>query len=203
MKIAVLTLADDNYAEIMDITNDNHYEYAVRNGYHYIEFHNTLDETRPTSWSKLLFVKRELPYYDWVLWADADTVFMNWSIKLESIVDDNYSQIFPKDDENGISCGVFLFKNDRTSFDLIVDAWIHTQFVNHRWWEQAAIQHIAHKYASIKTVPMRVLSSHPRLGAVYQEGDFLIHYSGSGMNCEYVREGLKKHVELAIQKNKL
>ena len=196
MKIALITLADSNYSEILEITSQNKQDYCDRHGYDYIEINDTLDPARPTSWSKLLAVEKYLQNYCWLFWTDPDTVIVNQRIKLQDIiVDFSDATMIAGADDNGINCGVFLMRNCNAAYKLITDAYNMTQYVNHCYWEQRAIMDLQSEQYGIKLVPASVLNSHPWWGShQYKDGDFIIHFSGCGGNCEYVRNGLREYV---------
>jgi len=202
LNIGLITLADWRYNEILDITSPNKSRYCQRHGYYNIEIRNSLDESRPTSWSKILAIYSYLGRFDWLFWNDPDSVIMNSAIKLEDIIDavsidDNVCSIFNEDD-NGLNAGVFLIKRCKRSHDLLQTTYSKTEYIHHQWWEQAAIRSLDPLVYGIRTVPAQVMNSHPTWGsAKYKEGDFIIHYSGSGGNCDFVRQGLRECVAKA------
>jgi galactosyl transferase GMA12/MNN10 family len=79
-----------NFDHVSTITWPNHLAYAQKHGYLAVDQSYLLDPTRPPAWSKIravqeLFTSQQY-HCEWVLWLDADTVFMNSSISLESIL---------------------------------------------------------------------------------------------------------------------
>ena len=64
----------------------NKQAYADRHGYDVIVDSEIIDESRPTSWSKLLAMRKYLPYYDYLFYVDVDTIVANVDVKLEDIV---------------------------------------------------------------------------------------------------------------------
>merc|ERR1712187_270776 len=62
--------------------------YAERHGYTYIMAQEVVDTRRPPAWSKVKLMEQEVKSgrWDWVVWADCDTYFMNMSITLESVL---------------------------------------------------------------------------------------------------------------------
>jgi hypothetical protein len=67
--------------------------YADRHGYDVIVDGEIIDATRPTSWSKLLAMRKYLPSYDFLFYVDVDTIITNVDVRLEDIVDYGYDQI--------------------------------------------------------------------------------------------------------------
>ena len=109
-KIGIISLCDHNVDAICAASIANKQAYADTHGYDVIVDGDIIDETRPTSWSKLLAMRKYLPYYDFLLYVDADTLVTNYDIKLEDIVDYGYDQVLAAD-RNGLNCGVWLIRN--------------------------------------------------------------------------------------------
>ena len=69
-----------SYTKEIDIigrrTDDNKKAYCTKHGYTYVSMFGRLSDRHP-AWDKVLAVQRVLPYYDWVIWMDADCVFNN------------------------------------------------------------------------------------------------------------------------------
>jgi hypothetical protein len=204
MKILVLTLGDENFKDIMDVTSYNKKHYAWKHGYDFCEIRHSLDTKRPTSWSKILAIKAEFcsPVYDWIFWTDPDAVIMNSEIKLESIIDDKYDMVFPFN-EDGLNAGNFLIKNSPISIHFLNNVYAQDQFINHPWWEQAAIHFLLHQYRSnMKLVPGYVMNSHPMIGDyIYKDGDFMIHFSGMG-GFEFLGLGRLEALKDCVKKAK-
>ena len=151
-----------------------------------------IDETRPTSWSKLLAMRKYLPYYDFLLYVDADTLVTNYDIKLEDIVDYGYDQVLAAD-RNGLNCGVWLIRNTPWSLWFLDEMWAQSQLVNPTsfvlfHYEQRAMHYLYQSkvwrnavkqpaYAHANTIRARtkvvnscVFNSYP---AWYKPGDFV------------------------------
>ena len=56
--------------------------YASRHGYHNLVESYSLQADRVCHWNKLRSIQKYLPYYDWLLWADADVIVANHSRSL-------------------------------------------------------------------------------------------------------------------------
>lgn len=108
----------------------NHKEYAEKYGYSYhceISDVKNYPNVHPT-WLKIYIIDKFLSLYDYVVWLDADAVYVNMEISIESIIgEDNPSIIvtkMPEDTENhrvwtGISTGFMIFKNDINSRNVL------------------------------------------------------------------------------------
>jgi hypothetical protein len=95
--ICVLMLYDDYYAKLAEVTIDkNVKQYCDLHGYtlisHKIE---NIDNGRSPQWQKIQVSIDILKTnkFKWLFFLDTDCLIMNSTIKLESIIDDNYSFI--------------------------------------------------------------------------------------------------------------
>ncbi len=196
-KIGIISLCDHNVDAICAASIANKQAYADTHGYDVIVDGDIIDETRPTSWSKLLAMRKYLPYYDFLLYVDADTLVTNYDIKLEDIVDYGYDQVLAAD-RNGLNCGVWLIRNTPWSLWFLDEMWAQSQLVNPTsfvlfHYEQRAMHYLYQSkvwrnavkqpaYAQANTIRARtkvvnscVFNSYP---AWYKPGDFVVHLAG-------------------------
>ncbi|WOL07066.1 alpha-1,2-galactosyltransferase gmh3-like [Canna indica] len=111
--------------------------YAVRWGYGYTESGDLVDRSRPPNWSKILAVRTQLPFYDWVFWNDADTVVTNPDTSLENILHaaighrDFHSSpdLVVTQDFNGVNSGVFFVRRSKWSEYFLDTWWNQTSFI--------------------------------------------------------------------------
>ncbi len=137
-KLAIVTLYTSNIAYYAEITNINKEKYCEKHGYDLYTF-GRFTKLNP-NWDKSLAMLEVMKNnYDYVMWMDADAVFINDDIRIEDIIDKNYSFHICFDPAiNGnnieltdfkgllsmppcfrkmdlykiINCGVFICKND-------------------------------------------------------------------------------------------
>ena len=128
-KIGIISLCDHNVDAICSASVANKQAYADRHGYDVIVDGEIIDDSRPTSWSKLLAMRKYLPYYDFLFYVDVDTIITNVDVKLEDIVDYGYDQILAAD-RNGLNCGVWLIRNTPWSMWFLDEMWAQEQFVH-------------------------------------------------------------------------
>lgn len=138
--ICVLVSYDDNYASMAEITVfDNIQAYCNKHGYSlYIDTQKNVDNNRSASWQKIKTSINVLKNHNfkWLFFIDADCLIMNSDIKLESIIDDNYSFIVPqhnvKAEDNPITnipgiqniiSSQFLVKNDKDGLSILEAIW--------------------------------------------------------------------------------
>lgn len=197
--IAVVSMAiGDKYQEAVAIGQKNKKKYCKLHGHDFYYGKKNLDPSRPPAWAKILLIQKIMDSgkYDWIFWTDADSLFTNHTVKLESLIDENYS--FIVSGEHGINTGQFLIKNCQWSRDFLKRVYNNEPFINHYLWENGAIiyeydNNIENAQIQIKRIPQRQINSfavevldkfglpHNEL-CVFQRGDFIIHFAGNGFN---------------------
>lgn len=77
------------YRRLGPLALANHRRYCDRHGYDFID-EVTIDRSRPAAWSKIPAILAALDEYDWVVWADSDTIVLDGDRRLEELADDRY-----------------------------------------------------------------------------------------------------------------
>mmetsp|Transcript_26268 Transcript_26268/g.83967 ORF Transcript_26268/g.83967 Transcript_26268/m.83967 type:complete len:381 (-) Transcript_26268:265-1407(-) len=130
LEIAIITLGDcrknwgRNFQGINEATIDNKATYAARHGYRLIDASKLISKKRPTSWSKVIAVRRALKDFDWVMWMDADAIFTNPTVRIEDILPprpEDVDLVITKD-WNGYNAGVWLMRNSTWGAEFL-DRW--------------------------------------------------------------------------------
>ena len=77
-----------NFDSLLEMTWPNKLNYVQKHGYWLFNESDSLDTSRPPSWSKIRAARRLLneENCDWVFWLDADTVIMNSEKKIENFL---------------------------------------------------------------------------------------------------------------------
>jgi len=177
MRIAVLTLYTPNISNYADITTSIHEQYCEHNDYTYIKYTDTLDASRPPSWSKILALKNNMDDFDWILWIDADTLINNHDIRIESLIDENYNIVMCGDTTFVLNCGVMLIKCCKENKLFLDKIYNMTQFINSGIWEQEAIiTYYKRHRQQFKLIPQQKLNSY--MNNINQDG-FIMHFPGS------------------------
>ena len=104
----------------------NHLFYCLKHGYDYIPEIGEKPTWRQFSWAKILLGIKHLKSnrYDAIFWMDADSWFLNDTIKLEYFLDNHQEPIQFSGDENDIfNGGHFLLKNNDLSIKWLEDCW--------------------------------------------------------------------------------
>lgn len=110
MKIAVVTIATRNL-NFRDYTIDNSRDYCRRHGYDFILYEERIDPTVAIITNKTIGVLENIDNYDWILMKDADSLFYNFTYKIEDYIDDEYNYIGSKSKIEGhVNLGHLLIK---------------------------------------------------------------------------------------------
>ena len=140
-KIGVLVMYNEPYEEMASVTVDQNIEgYCELNGYRLIK--KKIDNPkngRAPQWQKItesidILEESDL---DWIFFIDLDCLIMNQTIKLESIIDENYSVVMPSHGmeavdnpmeknefgENNIITSAFFVKNDDVGKNILKRVW--------------------------------------------------------------------------------
>jgi len=168
--IALVSFNNSNFKEMAEMTwFNNKVEYAKLHGYN--AFHCTEEhfcfEPQYLYYEKYNFILNifdNYPDIEWIWFTGTDLIITNFTIKLESIIDNNYQQIICAD-VNGINIDSHLIKNSLISKGLL--KWIlDTKEQSVRGWpfEQGAIwafyqQNHLSQYI-MKVMPQRVMNSY-------------------------------------------
>ena len=140
MRICILTsytdhIRWDNYGkcDYGDFASLNHHEYSNRHGYSYLKEivkNDDYENWHPT-WIKIDVIKKFLPLYDYVVWIDADAVFVNQDVKIEDFINNNVDLIIPKLEVDRVSgnmwthttTGFMIWKNSDWSNNVLNILW--------------------------------------------------------------------------------
>lgn len=194
--IALQCSYDIGYSRLGDLTwYKNKYKYCQKHDYS-PELHVYRNPPMSHGYMKIFHLREILktPKIEWVWATGCDSMITNMTVKLESIIDENYHLIIATD-QNGLNADSFLIRNSeegRYYIDYIISGL--SIYDKHHWAEQQAMIDCAKKFEKItKIVPQRTFNSYnydfypqcpkPNLDKLgtdgnWQEGDFLIHWPG-------------------------
>jgi hypothetical protein len=186
---------DERQAALGTLTAPNKADYCRRHGYAWLPFREGFDSSRPVAWSKILFLRRHLADYDWLMWSDVDSAITNPALGLESLVKRAGDLLITRDG-TGLNSGSFLIRNCAWSHRFLQAAWEcpdtddyrrHFEITTDRMWENRAFLLLApapaHR-AHVRVIPQRQLNSYPpefsapHPGSAHAEGDFVVHLPG-------------------------
>jgi predicted O-methyltransferase YrrM len=134
--------------------------YAQRHGYGY-HFHDDFDPARPPAWSKIRFLREHLKGYEVLVWVDADVYAGPNAGSVDQLLIPPTPVVISAD-RNGLNSGVFAIQSGPWSESFLAWVWEQTQYLHHRWWEQAAIQaRYRAEPEAFRIAPKRVLNAYP------------------------------------------
>lgn len=136
------TIAHGPQAALLDLAREPLEDFAARHGYDLHLQAEAEDPGRPLSWSKVPLLRRLLTDYDVAVWVDADAIFLDTSRDIADELEDDrflYLAMHRYGGQDAANCGILMLRSCDEAVALLDDAWAMTEFVDHPWWEQAAI----------------------------------------------------------------
>jgi hypothetical protein len=130
-----------SHAELLAITGSSFASYANRHNYDLDLRAELVARDRPPAWSKVRLLQELLGQYDVVVWVDADAAIVDAS---EDIVGPMGRKLIamvahstPEGDHIP-NTGVLAVRSHRKVRAFLRKVWAQTQFIDHKWWENAA-----------------------------------------------------------------
>jgi hypothetical protein len=133
------------YVDLLAISSITFEAYAALHGYELRLSTQLLDGGRPPAWSKIALVRELLEEYEEVLWVDADAIFLDISKDIAELVrpgKDLYlvEHLYEQDESwRSANTGVFLVRSTPWARQFLDRVWAAEQYVDHPWWENAAV----------------------------------------------------------------
>jgi hypothetical protein len=133
------------YVDLLAISSITYEAYAALHGYDLRLATDLLAPERPPAWSKIALVRQLLERYDEVLWVDADAIFLDISKDIAELVrpdKDLYlvEHVYEQDESwRSANTGVFLVRSTRWARRFLDRVWAAEQYIDHAWWENAAV----------------------------------------------------------------
>lgn len=181
-RVTVLTAYDAGYAAVGDVSRANKTAYCARHGYRFVCRTDGFDPDRPSSWSKVPFIRAELAAAEWVFWTDADALVMNAAVPVTRFVQDCVDVVLSGDPNHGINAGHMLVRSTEWSARFLDRVYARTEFLHHPWWENAAVIRLYAEDEDVRrhaaVVPNALFNGFPYPDAGYTSGGFVAHFAG-------------------------
>jgi hypothetical protein len=166
-----------------DVSRSNKEAYCRKHGYRFVCRTEGFDRARAPSWSKVLFIRAELPRSEWVFWTDADALVMDSSVPLTRFIQDTTDVVLSGDPYNGmINAGHLFVRNTAWSDAFLERVYARVEYLNHPWWENAALIALYREDPEVRRhvviVPNKLFNAYPYPDGGYATGDFLVHFPG-------------------------
>lgn len=144
MNVVVCSGASGPHLELLDISAPTFSHYADRNRFD-LHIDRNLGGERPPSWYKIPLLKELLADYDAAIWIDADAKVVAHHRNILDDADPSrplWMVLHRAGDVMLPNAGVMVAYSDPLLLDFFDAAWGQTQYVDHPWWEQAAMLHL-------------------------------------------------------------
>ena len=141
----ICSMATGRHRELLAESAPTLAAYAERHGWSVVLTSEDLEPARPASWSKVKLIRELLPEYDFVFWIDADAIIVDLERDLLAEVTEDADAWFarhPQAYDAGaavLNAGVFLVRSTPFAEDLLGAVWSAEEFIDHNWWENAAL----------------------------------------------------------------
>jgi len=163
-KIVVATCCNSNYAALKETTSDNMEDYCEQNGYIFQQ-RKVADYVKEPSWSKINYMLDILEspiFYTHVLWMDTDSMFVDFSFKIETMLEQHpNADIITARDYYGICCSNILVCNTDWSRNFLKAVVFLGRTLKHSRFEQDSIKLL---YANYCEVPLHLEASNDYVG---------------------------------------
>lgn len=217
----LVLLGHDNRLDFAPLAEKSYADYAARHGYafHCAKFLPEVEGYGHPAWQKLPLMQRmiEEDKWDWILWADTDSIVTNEAQDLYSLTGWAYPPNQPdaswmlvsrdwSDGESPWSAGVMLVRSCPQSHAFFSEARKHGEFMNSGCWDQSALHAVCRETPwlaeGLKILPRRILQSVPKEtsdGVVepWQPGDFICHFSGQ--ENRHRRARMERYAKLVVR----
>ncbi|WP_062475505.1 galactosyl transferase GMA12/MNN10 family protein [Variovorax boronicumulans] len=124
--IAFVTLYTHHINDYARVSEHNVRRYCERHGYGYHVYRAIPGELDPSisgAWVKSWLVKRHLAQHQWVVWIDADTLFVNQTQRIEPLLEGR-DLLFAKDiGAWDVNSGVMGFRHTERNLELLTQLW--------------------------------------------------------------------------------
>ena len=202
MHYALLTMHDENYRALAEITVNNKNEYCHRHGYSFFLKNKNFSQGRHIYFDKIRYnleILENNPQLSWIWWLDCDAVITNFTIPFAKFCDDQYDFVIAVD-RYAINNGSYFIKNSSLARQFLYDVLaLEEVYLDHQWPEQQPMIDLIEMdddyRAMTKIHPQRDFNSfdydfyHRDHGNTHdwditgangnwQPGDFVCHYPG-------------------------
>lgn len=189
MKIAVVSFGDAGVKDWTEHSFPNFQAYCDTQGYDFIGGNKAVTN-RPPAWEKIPLLYGVMDSYDWLMWIDADALIMRHDFRIEDFLSDHD---FIVSGNKTINSGVFFVRCCDFSRQFLKDIYAQNKFINHVWWENAALIHLLNYSHYSKSDRIR-LDNYATYNVFPDRfrNDFIIHFAGEHKNINHFRQYANK-----------
>lgn len=139
MSRTLVTFALGDHARLLELSLPRMAEYADRHGYD-LNAHAPRLAMRPASWLKVAVLLAALEHYDEALWVDCDVVVVDPTVDLaDEVPADAWQALVRHHTPDGEVPNAGVWYVRQTARDALERVWTMERYLDHVWWEQAAL----------------------------------------------------------------
>lgn len=130
------------HRELLDLSGETFSIFADRHGYDLDLRRDVLTSERAPAWSKIVLLRELLGRYDLVLWIDADAAIVDPSVDVAAALGRRDLMGLVAHEYDGMrvpNTGVWLLRSSRPVQRFLERVWARTEYLDHDWWENAAV----------------------------------------------------------------
>jgi len=136
---------DQGFSSLGDLTSKTLRAYGKRYGFS-VEINPDVLIDRHPAWHRVQYIPALFKKgYEYVLWLDADALFARYDVDIRTVINGISDLYLVQHDHPDFrptavpNTGVMLIRNSAWSVDLFNTVWRMTQYLDHPWWENAAL----------------------------------------------------------------
>ncbi len=155
------TAAFGRHVELFDVTGPALERYANVHGYDLVVQRERLARGRPPAWDKVVLLHALVADRDLVVWIDCDALVLDGAPDVaEALQTDRFLHLVEHRSAHGRipNTGVLALRGGDRATRFLDCVWAQRRFVEHRWWENAAVNHLLgyrHVFGSRRLMPSR------------------------------------------------
>ena len=174
----ICTMAHGPHRQLLEVTRPALERYGERHGYDVQVVESRLAPARPVSWGKIALLHSLVASYRVVCWVDADALVLDGA---PDIRNDLRGPPFLHLVEHRVqgerrpNAGVMVLRGGRLAARFLERVWDQHQFVQHMWWESAAVAHLLGYRVSPTMRPARASAWRPLVGFLDRSWNSIPH----------------------------
>lgn len=165
MNLKIISAFNKSHQDLHEISKKTIINYCDLNHHDYEFFEIPSNFNRPPAWYKIKIILDSLREYNgYIIWMDADSLILNFSINLNKFIDNNI--LYLACDFNDKNSGFMIIKSNKKTINFFEKVWTMEEYTHHMWWEQAAIIDLYNKnynncQSFIKILDQDIFNSYP------------------------------------------
>jgi len=144
-KRVIATVSIGQHGDLFTLARPNLEAYAKLHGYEISNCGESLDDTRPPAWTKVLHIINLMESYKEILWIDSDAIVLDETEDISSIVDkdSDLGWVYHEyDNQSHPNSGVMFIRVNSSTERLFKLASEQRDLDHHPWWDQAALMRV-------------------------------------------------------------